>query len=115
MGSGTNRIVSWCNEWGLPEPEYGLSGSSLFVLFRKDIFTEKYLRELGLNERQIKVVVYVKTRGKISNKEYRDLYSVSRQTATRDLAKLVQKEILKLVGEGKKDLYYVLYESKKSQ
>lgn len=115
VGSGTNRIVSWCNEWGLPEPEYGLSGSSLFVLFRKDIFTEKYLRELGLNERQIKVVVYVKTRGKISNKEYRDLYSVSRQTATRDLAKLVQKEILKLVGEGKKDLYYVLYESKKSQ
>ena len=29
-------------------------------MFMKDIYTEEYLRNLGLNERQIKAVVYAK-------------------------------------------------------
>ncbi len=85
------------------------------VRLYKDIYTEENLRKMGLNERQIKAVFYVKVNKKISNKEYRDLYSINRQTATRDLIKLVQLKIFKLVGDGKKDLYYTLYESNKSQ
>uniref|UniRef100_A0A7C4YSL3 Uncharacterized protein n=1 Tax=candidate division WOR-3 bacterium TaxID=2052148 RepID=A0A7C4YSL3_UNCW3 len=73
VGSGTNKIINWCKEWELPEAEIGISGTSIFVRFRKDIFTEKYLEKLGLNERQIKAVLYAKTKGKITNKEYQNL------------------------------------------
>ena len=70
---------------------------------------------MGLNEKQIKAVIYAKEKGKITNKELREFFNVSRQTATRDLTELVRKDILKLVGEGKRDLYYTFYESKKRQ
>ncbi|MEW6685137.1 MAG: helix-turn-helix domain-containing protein [Candidatus Edwardsbacteria bacterium] len=113
VGSGTNRIVSWCKEWGLPEPEYGLSGSSLFVLFRKDIFTEKYLRELGLNERQIKAVKYVKKNGKITNKEYQELTKVSKPMATIDLRELVSKGIFEKKGVTGKGTAYIFVRANK--
>ena len=33
------------------------------MIFRKDVYTEEYLLKLGLNERQVKAVMYVKERG----------------------------------------------------
>jgi ATP-dependent DNA helicase RecG len=44
-----------------------------------------------LNERQIKAVLYVKEKGKITNKEYQELNSASRQTASNDLSEIVDK------------------------
>lgn len=38
--------------------------------FKKDNYNEEYLRELGLNEWQVKAVLYVKEKGKITNKEF---------------------------------------------
>lgn len=64
-------------------------------------YTYEYLRKLGLNERQIKAVLYVKEKGNITNKEYQELFKVSRITATRDLSELVEKGILMRVGRGK--------------
>jgi ribosomal protein S30 len=44
------------------------------------------LRELGLNERQIEALrLMANERRELSNKEYRELFSVSRPTAARDL------------------------------
>ena len=59
--------------------------------FRKNIYTEEYLRKLGLNGRQINAVAYVKEKGKITNKEYQELTNISRQTATIDLSEMVKK------------------------
>jgi ATP-dependent DNA helicase RecG len=115
IGSGTNKIINWCKEWGLPEPEFGISGTSIFVRIRKDILTEEYLKELGLNERQIKAVMYVKKEGKITNKEYQIMFRVSKPTATRDLSGLVKKQIFNMVGSGKRDMHYILSKPKMSQ
>jgi len=115
VGSGTNKIISWCKEWGLPEPEFGISGTSIFVRIRKDILTEEYLKELGLNERQIKAVMYVKKEGKITNKEYQTKFRVSKATATRDLSELVEKQILDMIGSGKRNIRYILSNPKMSQ
>jgi len=41
-----------------------------FLYFRKDIYTEEYLRKLGLNERRIKTMMYVKEKGNITNRGY---------------------------------------------
>ena len=49
---------------------------------------------MGLSDRQIEAVSYVKKKGKITNKEYQAILNVSRMTATRDLTELVEKNIL---------------------
>ena len=85
------------------------------VIFYKDKWNEANLRKLGLNERQIKAVMYVKEKGKITNKEYTELNRISRQTATRDLTEMVEEKIFILSGKGKRNLYYGLSEAKMSQ
>lgn len=107
VGSGTNKIVKWCVDWGLPEPEFEFTGSSIIVTFKKSIVLED-LEKLGLNKRQIKSVDYVVKKGSISNKEYQMLNQTSRYTASRDLIDLVKKDVLKSIGTGKRELKYVL-------
>lgn len=82
------------------------------VEFRKDIFTEEYLSKLGLNERQIKAVMYVKEKGKITNKEYQELTGISKPTATADLGNLVQREIFHRLGVTGRGTEYVLSKTK---
>ncbi len=51
---------------------------------------------------------YIVKKGSISNKEYTSLNSISRKTATIDLTQLVTKGLLIRVGEGKRDIRYIL-------
>jgi len=106
-GTGTNDIINMCLEHGLPEPSFEEISGGLVITLRKEI-TEGFLREKGLNERQIKAVQYIRKKGSISNKEYQDLFNVSRATATRDMKSLEEKGIIKSEGTGKRDLKYVL-------
>jgi len=108
MGSGIGRIIETMSEAGLPEPEFKEEMGGFSVYFRKDIYTEEYLRELGLNERQIKAVMYVKKRGKITNKEYQELTGVSRQMATIDLTQLVKNGIFSRSGKAGAGVVYKL-------
>src|SRR4030066_963171 len=78
------------------------------IIFRKDIYTEEYLRGLKLNERQIKAVMYVKEKGKITNKEYQEVCRTSERTATRDLSQLVTIELFEQIGITGKGTEYVL-------
>ena len=63
---------------------------------------------MGLSERQIKAVMYVKEKGKITNKEYQEANEVSRQTAARELSHLAQSNILLRYGKTGRDTYYTL-------
>lgn len=63
---------------------------------------------MGLNERQIKAVMYVKEKGKITNKEYQEINACSRNTATNDLRKLIQKKIIKESGKRGAGAFYVI-------
>ncbi len=92
---------------GLPEPRFE-EYQGFRVIFNKDIYTEEYLRKFGLNERQIKAVMYVKEKGRITNKEYQELVNTTKKTATRDMIDLVEKEVLDQVGITGKGTYYVL-------
>ena len=70
--------------------------------FRKDIYTEEYLRKLGLNDRQIKAVDHIKENKIINLSSYKALIkNVSEKTLYRDLQDLVDKNILKEIGEKK--------------
>ena len=105
-GTGTNRIIDACVNHGLPAPIFEELSGSLVVTLRKMI-TKESLREMNLNERQIKAVLYVEDKGSITNKEYQVLFDVSRSTATRDLNLFERSDILKRIGKGKRDLKYV--------
>lgn len=104
-------MVELCREAGLPEPEFKEEGGFV-VEFYKDIYTEEYLAKLGLNERQIRAVMYVKEKGKITNKEYQGICNISKATATRDLTELVNMGIFSICGEGKRTLHYILMNQK---
>lgn len=110
VGSGTNKIVKWCIDWGLPEPDFEFTGSSIIVTFRISKLTEEYLEKIGLNERQKKAVKYIKEKGKITNKEYQEINNVSKPTVTRELRGLVDKKVLVRYGETGKGTYYTLFE-----
>jgi ATP-dependent DNA helicase RecG len=80
----------------------------IIVWLFKDRFTEEQLKKLGLNERQIKAVLYVKERGKITNGEYQKLNETSERTASREMTELVRANILEQAGSFGAGSYYQL-------
>ena len=75
---------------------------------RKDYYIEERLKEMGLNDRQIKAVIYVKENGKITNKEYQELNNIKKRQTSEDLAILENKGILEKIGTTGKGTYYIL-------
>lgn len=90
-GRGIRKMNEQCAAAGLPQPLYYYESSGFWVVFRKDLFNEEDLQAKGLNPRQIKAIMYVKEKGKITNKEYQEINQVSKRTASSDLADLVDK------------------------
>jgi len=104
-GAGIQKILDECRRAGLPEPEWRGGQGGIWLTFRKDIWTEDYLRSLGLNERQIRAVMWVKERGSITNTEYQRISQISRETAKRELSRLVDLGLLIRKGAGRKVSY----------
>jgi predicted HTH transcriptional regulator len=64
---------------------------------------------VGLNERQIKAVLYVKEKGEITNGTYQKLNNVSKRTATTELTALTQKfALINKIGTSGSNIYYVI-------
>ena len=107
-GSGILEMVKQCRNQGLPEPEFkSIRGVEFRSILARDIFTKSMLEKLGLNERQLKAVKYVKEKGKITNKEYREMSNLSDEGARIDLNDLVDKGLLLSKGKGR-NVHYVL-------
>lgn len=107
VGTGTNKIIEWCIDWGLPEPEFELKETSFVVTFRKSRLTDAYLEQLGLNERQKKAITYLKEQGKIDRKTYCTRFGVEKTVAHEELADMLNKELLDILGKGR-GAYYIL-------
>ena len=96
------KIIELCKHHGIPSPEFKEVFGGFSVVFRKDIYTEEYLRNMGLNERQIKAVMYVKEKKSINLSSFKTIVlAVSEKTLYRDLQELVSKGVLKELGEKK--------------
>ncbi len=93
------KIIDSCKEAGLPEPELAERDGGFLVTLFKNRFSAEQLQQLGLNDRQIKAMLYVKEKGKITNKEYQEINQISNRTATYELKELVEKfDLLKISG-----------------
>ena len=63
---------------------------------------------MGINERQVKAVMYVKEKGEITNTKYQEICGVKKRQATDNLKYLTDKKILERIGITGKGTYYVL-------
>ncbi|KAA6303279.1 MAG: hypothetical protein EZS26_000528 [Candidatus Ordinivivax streblomastigis] len=106
-GRGIEKINENCVEAGLPLPLIYYNTGGCWVEFRKDIYNTENLRDKGLNERQIKAVLYVKEKGRITNSEYQEINEISDRTSSRDLEDLVAKGVLRKIGDKKSSYYEI--------
>jgi ATP-dependent DNA helicase RecG len=90
-GSGTLKIINTCRESGLPDPEIIEQDGGILVTLFKNKYSADQLQKLGLNERQVKAVLFTIEYGKITNSDYQEINKVSKRTASNDLSLLVTK------------------------
>jgi ATP-dependent DNA helicase RecG len=101
-----DKMRNLCMEAKIPLPQFSCKGNDFWTVFRKDIYNKEDLKKLGLNDRQIKAVLYVKENGRITNSEYQTLNLVSKRTATNDLSELVDKyQLVSNTGFGAGSYY----------
>ena len=89
----------------MPEPDFVEEHGVMTVTFYKDKLNKENLKKLGLNERQIKAVTYVKEKAEITNREYQNINIVSNKTAYLELSNLVKKDIFKVLGKDNIQFY----------
>lgn len=114
-GRGTIKIVEKCLEQELPEPDFFEEYGVMKVVFYKDKFTEENLRKMGLNKRQIKAVMYVKEKGKITNETYQKICNIKKRQSSIDLKELETKKILEKIGTTGRGTYYILKGQKRGK
>ena len=109
VGTGTNKIIKWCKDWRLPEPEFEVKSNNIVVVIRKSKLTPEYLDALGLSERDKEIIQILKEEKKITSSYLQRRYGVSRDTVNRWLNNLLDLGLIKRKGKGK-GTYYILKE-----
>ena len=112
FGTGLERIRAELSRAGSPAPEVEYSSLGFSLVLRKDLYTGEALASLGLNERQVAAIHYLKRNSSISNQEYQRFYNVKKSTATRDLTAMVQHGILRKEGSTGPGVRYSLIYTK---
>lgn len=106
-GRGISKMTELCIKNNQPKPTFDYEGSDFWVIFKKDIYTKEQLESLGLNDRQIKAVLFAKENGKVTNKDYQELTKMSKRTATNELTELVDDfKVLEKIGTSGAGVFY---------
>lgn len=73
----------------------------------KDVKALKERGQIALTERQMKIVERMVERGKITNREIREMFGLSDEAVRKEVSKLIKIGVLKSKGKGR-GVYYVL-------
>lgn len=116
LGYGIDRMVEQMAAASLPAPQFRetaagflltLQGRAVAEAQTAGVDTSEWQRQ-GLNERQIKALLYLTESRRITNREYRDQQpDISDETVRRDLADLVERGLLLRIGD-RRGTYYIL-------
>ena len=111
VGSGTNKIIQWCREWGLPDPVFEYTGTSIVVTFKKSAramsdsggLVEGLVERLveGLAENQKKILNLMKGNPHISKEELARKVGISTTAIDKNITQLKKKGFLRRVGPDK--------------
>jgi ATP-dependent DNA helicase RecG len=105
-GRGTIKMINECRRHALPVPRYAFEAGGCTVEFFK--YTEAALRQQGLRDELIKIVLLVQTAGTVTNSGVQELNGVSKSTATRFLNELDRLGFLQKSGTTGVGTEYVL-------
>ncbi len=111
LGYGIDRMIALMRDYGLPAPVFKETTNGFTVILHGPgeslVSTTKRWAHLRLNERQEKALTYLTEQGRITNRQYQDLCpGVSPETIRRDLADLVDRNLLLKIGE-KRGTFYI--------
>ena len=115
LGYGIDRMIKLMRDYGLPAPRFQETAGGFRVILYghgEDLIGEEEIdltrwSHLDLNQRQEKALTYLLEKGRITNREYQELCpEVSSETIRRDLADLVNKNVLLKIGR-KRATYYI--------
>ncbi len=107
VGGGTLDMIEECQRWGIPEPEFEDTETSLVVTFRRSILTEEYIHALDIKNTQKRAIEHIVTHGKITRSEYERLLGVHERQANRELKELIELGLIERRGGGY-NVYYIL-------
>lgn len=70
-------------------------------------FTQKAdeAEQIELTEKQIKILERIKEKGRITNKDLRGMFKISRQAILKEVSKLIDAKLIQLVGKGRGAYY----------
>jgi ATP-dependent DNA helicase RecG len=109
LGLGIDRMIEEMLQFGHPPPEFRATPYSFTVKLysRLDRPPEMHW-DSNMNERQMRAMAFLRTNGRITNRDYQALCpDVSSETLRLDLVDLVDKGLLLKIGD-KKGTYYIL-------
>ena len=128
LGYGIDRMISTMTEHGLAAPIFEETAAGFKVTLASaagdasgtaspakatsqssaPLVTPAFLAQTPLTDRQQQALAFIQTNGRITNSDYQALApEVSAETIRRDLADLVEKNLLLRIGE-KRATYYIL-------
>ena len=105
-GRGTIKMTNECRRHALPVPRCIFEAGGFTVEFFKH--TEAALRQQGLRDELVQIVLAVQASGTITNSAVQQLVGVSKSTATRFLNELDRLDILQKSGTTGVGTEYVL-------
>ncbi len=108
-GLGVDQMIQAMQDAGLEPPVFENRGSSFWVTLkgRPPDKPLPNLDNLGLNERQVRAFLQLRTQGRVTNRGYQEMFGVSERTALYDLQGLVDAGLALPVSSGR-GRYYIL-------
>jgi ATP-dependent DNA helicase RecG len=106
-GLGVDQMIREMAAASLEPPIFENRGSSFWVTLKNKPPARALpdLSHLGLNERQERAVSYLHDKGRLTNREYQQLFGVSERTALYDLQGLVDAGLALPVSSGRGRFY----------
>jgi Fic family protein len=62
---------------------------------------------IELTQKQTKILERIQEKGKVSNKDLRDMFGITRQAILKEIAKLIDAKLIELVGKGRNAYYKI--------
>lgn len=84
------------------------SQGGIRVTFYKDLYNEEQLKKLNINERQVKAILHIRSKGQITNAEYQQINTIGKSLAAAELQDLVNRNLLSRVGITGRGTKYTL-------
>ncbi len=106
-GRGTLKVLQECKNHGLPEPKIINHSGGFEITIFNEVFTDKYLDGLGLNDRQKQAVQYIKENEFITSGIYQTEINTTKSSAGRDIDELIELEVIKSKGTGRATKYFI--------